>query len=65
MGTVDVNVVEDASSDSEEPVADSKYAHLPARVRLEDTIATQAVDPHPEADLNRDAERDFMLRYAG
>jgi hypothetical protein len=42
-----------------------RYRQLPEPVRIEDTIATKEVEPAPDPDAGRDAERDFMLRYAG
>jgi hypothetical protein len=42
----------------------SAYRRLPARVRLEDTVASQEATPPPGPDEATDSERAFMLRYA-
>ena len=44
---------------------DDRYRHLPAPVRLEDTITSTDPDAPPDPTCGRDTERDFMLRYAG
>ena len=44
---------------------DGRYRHLPAPVRLEDTITSADPDAPPDPTCGRDTERDFMLRYAG
>lgn len=60
-----VIVVEDPDGDPvTRPVVPGPYDRLPPPVRLEDTIATQDVGSHPEQNVGRDPERDFMLRYA-
>lgn len=39
------------------------YRHLPAPVRLEDTISEQEVRPVPDPEGNVDPESIFLLRY--
>ncbi|MEV8376428.1 hypothetical protein AB0P21_27040 [Kribbella sp. NPDC056861] len=48
----------------EEPAAE-KYKHLPAAVRLEDTIATHDPDAPADPTLGRDPETEFLLRHGG
>jgi hypothetical protein len=43
----------------------NRYRHLPAPVRLEDTVSVKDTEPVPAPTGGRDTERDFMLRYAG
>jgi hypothetical protein len=42
-----------------------RFAHLPERVDLKDTIAGQQTDPPGDPEGGRDTDRDFMLRYGG
>jgi hypothetical protein len=41
----------------------SRFATLPAPVRLEDTVATHDVSTPPDPEAGRDTDRDFLLRY--
>jgi hypothetical protein len=41
------------------------FSHLPERVRPEDLVTTQDVDPAPDPRGGRDTETEFMLRNAG
>ena len=41
------------------------FTHLPARVRPEELLTTQDVDPGPDPSGGRDTETEFMLRNAG
>lgn len=41
------------------------YAALPPTTWLADTTAMQETEAAPSPTMGRDAERDFMLRYAG
>lgn len=41
------------------------FSRLPERVRPEDTVTTQDVDPAPDPRGGRDTETEFMLRNAG
>jgi len=41
------------------------FTHLPERVRPEDMVASQQVEPPEDPQGGRDTETEFMLRYAG
>ncbi|HEY7719672.1 MAG TPA: hypothetical protein VH915_12995 [Pedococcus sp.] len=41
------------------------FTHLPERVRPEDLVTTQDVDPGPDPRGGRDTETEFLLRNAG
>ena len=43
----------------------SRFAVLPERVRLEDTIASVETEAAPDPLMGRDTETEFMLRNAG
>jgi hypothetical protein len=40
------------------------YRHLPAPIRLEDTVVEVDIRHVPDPEGGRDPERDFFLRYA-
>jgi hypothetical protein len=40
-----------------------RFKHLPARVRLEDTVATKDTRVPRDPEAGRDTDRDFMFRY--
>lgn len=44
-------------------VDDKRFAKLPPRIRLEDTVTTKDVAPVPDPERGRDTDRDFLLRY--
>jgi hypothetical protein len=49
-----------------EPESDSqRFNRLPERIRLEDTVESQATDTARDPEGGRDTERDFMIRYSG
>ncbi|MFF0724436.1 VOC family protein [Streptomyces sp. NPDC004134] len=50
--------------DAEEEQGSERYRHLPPRIALDDTIATQPATPRHDPDSGRDRDRDFMLHYA-
>ena len=41
------------------------YSHLPERVRPDQMVTTQDVEPAPDPRGGRDTETEFMLRNAG
>ena len=41
----------------------ARYKHLPAPVKLEDTVAEHEVRPVPDPDGGKDPEQLFLLRY--
>ena len=41
------------------------FSHLPERVRPEDMVTTQQVEPPEDPRGGRDTETEFMLRNAG
>ncbi len=45
--------------------APEQFRHLPDRIRLEDTIATEDREPPPDPTFGRNTEQDFVLRNAG
>jgi hypothetical protein len=49
--------------DEEPGTAARQFTELPARVRLEDTVATHDVRPVPDPEAGRDTDRDFLIRY--
>lgn len=51
-------------SRSEATKVANKYAELPPPVRLQDTIASTDVVPHPEVVGEADRERQWLLRTA-
>ncbi len=52
-------------ADPEEPARSARFRKLPARIRPEDTFASQDPDAAPDPTMGRDPDRDFMLRNAG
>ena len=40
-----------------------RFAKLPKRVRLEDTITSAETEPVPDPEGGRDTDRDFLIRY--
>ena len=47
-----------------EPSAE-RFKHLPEPVKLEDTVESEATEAARDPEGGRDADRDFMIRYAG
>lgn len=47
------------------PVEARDYSSLPERVRPEQMVTTQEVEPAPDPRGGRDTETEFMLRNAG
>ena len=41
----------------------SRFAKLPAPVRIDDTVTTQDVQSPSDPESGRDTDRDFLLRY--
>jgi hypothetical protein len=56
--------MDEVSPDAAEASA-RDYRHLPAPVRVEDTLATTDAEPVPDPEAGRDTDRDFLLRYSG
>ncbi|WP_326799932.1 VOC family protein [Streptomyces sp. NBC_01808] len=50
--------------DADEERGSERYRHLPPRIALDDTIATQPATPRHDPDSGRDRDRDFLLHYA-
>ncbi|MEZ0446754.1 heme biosynthesis protein HemY [Cellulomonas sp. ICMP 17802] len=44
--------------------AASRFATLPERIRVEDTIASVETEAAPDPTMGRDTETEFMLRNA-
>lgn len=42
-----------------------RFKRLPARIKLEDMVESQATEPARDPDGGRDPNRDFMIRYSG
>jgi hypothetical protein len=42
-----------------------KYGHLPAPVRLEETVTTQETASARDTDGGRDTDTEFMIRHSG
>ncbi|MEO3844257.1 VOC family protein [Streptomyces sp. B22F1] len=55
---------ESPARDADEERGSERYRHLPPRIALDDTIATQPATPRHDPDSGRDRERDFLLHYA-
>ncbi len=47
----------------EENAAHERFTKLPERVKPEEMVTSQPVDPPRDPDGGRDPERDFMLRH--
>jgi hypothetical protein len=48
------------------PESDSqRFKRLPERIKLEDTVESQAADFARDPEGGRDTNRDFMIRFAG
>ena len=45
------------------PPDPDRFKHLPAPVRLQDTVTSQETNPVPDPEGGRDTDTDFMLRY--
>jgi hypothetical protein len=48
-----------------EPRDDNPYRRLPDPVRPEDMVTSEDVRPVVDPYIDRDTEREFMLRYVG
>jgi len=53
----------EAGPTQEEPGRD--FRRLPDRIDAAALVTTHDLEPAPDPTMGRDAERDFMLRYAG
>jgi len=42
---------------------ESRFRHLPEPVKLEDTVASQEVEPAQDPEGGRDTDVEFLLRY--
>ncbi len=40
-----------------------RFKHLPKPVKLEDTVASQDMEPVPDPEGGQDTDRAFLIRY--
>lgn len=53
------------TSSADTPEEEARFRLLPERTPPEDMTTSQESEPPPEPTMERDPDRDFMLRYSG